>query len=398
MLSSGPLSEQERQLARGVTRTYGPLHFEDLEPRRFEDLVRQLVYDFRPWRMLEATGRAGSDDGFDARGFEIVELSDADDFRDDDDERPPAGADDRLWLIQCKRERTITPARLKGYLADMPDVSTAGLYGAIFVGACDFSKTARDAFRDWCGAKGIGEAHIWGKGELEDLLYQPRNDGLLFAYFGFSLRIRRRSVRTELRARLAMKRKAERILSPHQAVLLRDPMDDRYPQPDKTSAPARWRVAAFFEHHPNGIMLLTRSHYAFLHDDGKQWDYIERSERPGLNIHDDPWASPETTGEDHALQGSIHRAWSDLPAANRAKLWHYELVYYDEILDIDEKGDIVARMPHLFLDSVAPRPERSYIENSTAFAHRDALADPESRIDFFPKEFPAPPREELSVS
>jgi hypothetical protein len=38
----------------------GPLHFEDLEPHRFEDLVRRLIYDFRPWRQLEATGRSGA--------------------------------------------------------------------------------------------------------------------------------------------------------------------------------------------------------------------------------------------------------------------------------------------------------------------------------------------------
>jgi hypothetical protein len=52
-------------------KTLGPLHLEDLEPHRSEDLVRQLVYDFRVWRMLEATGRSGSDDGFDDRGYEI---------------------------------------------------------------------------------------------------------------------------------------------------------------------------------------------------------------------------------------------------------------------------------------------------------------------------------------
>ncbi|NYG46218.1 hypothetical protein GGD67_003689 [Bradyrhizobium sp. IAR9] len=49
------------------TKTTGPLHFEDLEPHRFEDLVRRLLYDFRQWRELEATGRTGSDEGFDAR-------------------------------------------------------------------------------------------------------------------------------------------------------------------------------------------------------------------------------------------------------------------------------------------------------------------------------------------
>jgi hypothetical protein len=50
-----------------ITKTLGPIHFEDLEPHRFEDLVRQLVYDYKDWQSIEATGRADSDDGFDVR-------------------------------------------------------------------------------------------------------------------------------------------------------------------------------------------------------------------------------------------------------------------------------------------------------------------------------------------
>jgi hypothetical protein len=53
-----------------VTRTTDPFPFGDLEPKCFEDLVRQLAYDFKPWRRLEATGKSGSDNGFDARGYE----------------------------------------------------------------------------------------------------------------------------------------------------------------------------------------------------------------------------------------------------------------------------------------------------------------------------------------
>jgi hypothetical protein len=55
-----------------VTKTLGPLHFEDLERHRFEDLVREMVYDFNNWQSIEATGRGGSDDGFDIRAYERV--------------------------------------------------------------------------------------------------------------------------------------------------------------------------------------------------------------------------------------------------------------------------------------------------------------------------------------
>jgi hypothetical protein len=92
-----------------TTKTIGPLHLEDLEPKRFEDLIRQLVYDFRTWRALEATGRAGSDVGFDARGFEILDNF-IDTASDDPDETVPMPCEDRQWLIQCKRERRVTPA------------------------------------------------------------------------------------------------------------------------------------------------------------------------------------------------------------------------------------------------------------------------------------------------
>jgi len=55
-----------------TTRTYGPFHFEDLSPERFEDLIRELVYDFRNWQSIEATGKGGSDDGMDIRAYERI--------------------------------------------------------------------------------------------------------------------------------------------------------------------------------------------------------------------------------------------------------------------------------------------------------------------------------------
>ena len=55
-----------------VTRTLGPIHFEDLDPHRFEDLVRQLAYDFKQWQSIESTGRGGADDGFDIRRYEVL--------------------------------------------------------------------------------------------------------------------------------------------------------------------------------------------------------------------------------------------------------------------------------------------------------------------------------------
>src|SRR5258708_20162582 len=65
-------------MARGkplVTRAFAPMHFEDLDPHRFEDLIRELIYDYRDWQSIEATGRGGSDEGFDIRAYEKAETS-----------------------------------------------------------------------------------------------------------------------------------------------------------------------------------------------------------------------------------------------------------------------------------------------------------------------------------
>ena len=57
-----------------ATKTLNPLHFEDLEPHRFEDLIRRLLYNLRDWNDIEPTGRGGSDDGFDIRAWERAET------------------------------------------------------------------------------------------------------------------------------------------------------------------------------------------------------------------------------------------------------------------------------------------------------------------------------------
>jgi hypothetical protein len=124
-----------------TTRTIGPLHFEDLEPHRFEDLVRALLYDFRPWLKLEATGRSGSDDGFDARGWEAGDTGRSIDEPDDEQDREPDFLrDSRLWLIQCKREKAISPKKLVAYLDGISTEQQTELNGLIFAAACDFSR------------------------------------------------------------------------------------------------------------------------------------------------------------------------------------------------------------------------------------------------------------------
>lgn len=338
-----------------TTKSLGPLHFEDLEPKRFEDLVRQMAYELRPWRKLEATGRSGSDDGFDARGYEIVDTASSAEPDNEDEGREEAalrvGAEDRLWLIQCKREKAIGPTALANYLDDIVLQPGEKLHGLVFVACADFSKKARDKFAVKCKAKGLEEWYLWGKGELEDRLFRPENDHLLFAYFGISLTIRRRSQRADLRAKLVMKRKAHRLLKNHEHryLLLRPPETPTYPHTtdvrDAETGEPPWSVRQYRGLDHDGLVFCVRRYFAYLGDDGEQWDAAMAHNDVRASPHEDPW---RREGDDHDLRNRIYDAWIALPKANQAWLELLAVIPFESILDIDDLGDEHFAEPHIY--------------------------------------------------
>src|SRR5256885_937898 len=67
-------------------------------------------------------------------------------------------------------------------------------------------------FREEMVDRGISEFFIWSRGELEDMLFQARNDHLLFAYFNLSLRPRQRSLAAAVRSEIAKKKQISALL------------------------------------------------------------------------------------------------------------------------------------------------------------------------------------------
>ena len=339
----------EKNLA--TTRTLGPLHLEDLEPHRFEDLIRQLLYDFRPWRSLEATGRPGADEGFDARATEIVPGEPAERDAGAEDEVDAAVVSERVWLVQCKREKAIGPQKLAGYLDDIAE--PAGLYGIVFAAACDFSKATRDRFREKAREMGFDEAHLWGKSEIEDQLFQPKNDHLLFAYFGVSLQTRRRTLKTEVRTKLATKRKALRVLKGQELrpVLLRDATDDRYPwmDEDEKKTPVerrRWHVMTYKGAFSDGLHFILHRHPAYVSDDGEGWDFAEKFNSGPVQDHENPWRLGVDKLDE--LRTETFEIWDALPEKNRFWFLVYAVLPFENILDIDENGDDWFDKPHIY--------------------------------------------------
>jgi len=388
-------------------KTLGPLHIEHLEPHRFEDLIRQLLYDFRDWNEIEATGRSGSDEGFDIRawerGGEPETVSDADDDQGEhDDGEQPSETRGRQWLVQCKREKSITPAKMERYLTDLPNVRSEAIYGLLFVAACDFSKTTRDRFITIARQKGFAEARLWGRAEIEDQLFQPKNDHLLFAYCGFSLQVRKRSAKTNIRSILATKKALKRIVGSQSHILLRDATDTRYPYKDKDTSGdpvdrGRWKVFGIRDLRHDGMPLCVQRFLAFIDNDLEHWDYAE-----GMNdarFDNDPWQSDEDREQEEverAVRAEAMVIWDALPAENKAWLEVTKMVTYDRIVAIDAEDDEYCHQPHIYYVSADGDPFNPYLyddlSSASMYDSRRCRPDESNRVEVFPRHGKLPHR------
>lgn len=366
-----------------TTRTLAPIHFEDLEPHRFEDLVRQLSYDFRQWKSIESTGRGGADDGFDIRAYEGVELANRDP-EEEGAEEAPHPMEGNLWMIQCKRERSVGPSKVGKIIADSVHADNPP-YGYILAAPAHFSKAAHDKFREELRDRGVMEFFLWGAGELEDMLFQPKNDRLLFAFFGISLTTRRRSRTTEIRASIGVKNKLLRALGEqprHKTVLLRDLADLEYPFEDRYAdfqKRPRWRDYAAVEFHPLGLVVSVRKQYAYYDQLQKAWDFTK-----AVNTERYAPTGPEGDQDVERARLAVKGFWELLPRRNRAMLVTDGHIRFDSIALVDDKGDSEHNYPHIYVDFHPERgPFSGFFQYLELNEHHHESIDELSRISVF---------------
>lgn len=342
-----------------ITKTLGPIHFEDLEPHRFEDLIGDLIYDFREWRNIESTGRGGSDDGFDIRAWE----KNKDFTNNNEDEEGDEGVhpmDGNLWMVQCKREKSLGPRRVKEIINE--NIKTSDIpYGYILVAPVNFSKKSYDVFREELRKRGVMEFYLWGSGDLERLLYMPKYDHILFAFFGVSLITKKRSRSSELKFVINNKNKLLRILTNGEQtqkaqapVLIRDINDESYPRKrayrDFDENP-RWQEHIAFGYTTNGLLIHKREYYAYIDFEKKQYDFTDAID---LVMRENETKSLERDDkkekDKRELISKVEYFWNHLPRKNKAKLCVEVSIPFDNILVIDDKGDIQYDFPHLFVE------------------------------------------------
>lgn len=340
------------------TRTLNPLPFAALEPHRFEDLIRALAYDFRPWASLEARGTSGSDAGVDILGMEID-----DPIVTERAETDTATTGPREWIFQCKREKSLGPKDVQKAVGESLNARKAP-HGFVLAAACDVSARARDVFRSEMVQRGVREFHLWARGELEDMLFQARNDRVLFGFFGLSLQANRHASATTLRASLAHKKQLRDAFEGSveggwdgKLLLLRDPQDDRYPEP---CAGARWKLCQYSDvDQPGGVRVFDAEHLAWVQEGQNRWDALDTFDASLPDKHQrmsamaadfgTPFGDHEAYAESKAVV-AMRQYWTDyVPADEGLILKILRLVPYDRIVAIDLLGDVHYPVPHVYV-------------------------------------------------
>jgi len=367
-----------------ITRTFGPIHFEDLDPHRFEDLIRELIYDYKEWQSIEATGRSGSDEGFDIRAYEKnnkVISSENDNNEEIIELHPMEG---NLWMIQGKREKEITPEKIKKILGDID--SNNPPYGYILAASANFSKKSYDTFREILYSKGVMEFYIWGKAELEDMLHLPKNDRILFTFFGISLVSKKRAKTTEIRATINIKNKLTRVIENKGTILIRDLNDESYPivnESRQLGEPTVWSDYEVFRHHPLGLLIHVQEYYAYIDIEKKEWDFTDALDLTYHKIENENDLLRESYNEKQSL---IREFYDFLPRKVQGKLNIIGLLKYSDIELVDDKGDSFFEIPHIYVsyfNRLIPFYKQFKVLNIDNTETR--LNDEFKRISVFPK-------------
>lgn len=300
-----------------ITRTIGQLHFSDLDPLRFEMLCMSIIFRMRRWERLDHYGVAGSDDGVDIRGIEIME-----------------NGKKVTHHFQCKRYEKITAAQLRSIVKDY--ISKNGDYRPEYyhiICGCKVGKQASDSFEKYCAEKGFHEVSIWTSSVLETKLYTDYHD-LLFAFFGVNLSQERTNRVNALRRNVALKKRMQKDFFKPGApgerrtyqretficneLIIRSIYDRSYP--DVSESGYGWFKTEVFGWYHNGLMV-----YVLPYGVNAKVKWLKRTAEPGS---DNP--------EDYEIKDELLETVGCIP--------------YDRIIEYDLEGDEYYRCPHIYCD------------------------------------------------
>ena len=195
----------------------------------------------------------------------------------------------------------------------------------------------------------------------------------------------------------------------NRTILLRDPDDERYPYVEKgdTLEHHGWCITDFLGNDVGGIKIWWREYFAYLDRDGKRWDFANTFNDEPERSSPNPWMEQDEVDKLYNMAIEIRKFWfTNIDEECRARFYVEGLLNYEDILDIDEKGDSCIEHPHVFVTFKNDRPPFSsytgkvvvptFFKNDTAnteemFQARDVvksrtlwMQEPADRIQIFP--------------
>lgn len=334
-----------------VTRTFAKLHFEDIDPSRFEDLCLSILYRKRRWEKIENLGRKGKDDAIDIAAEELLENGKR-----------------NKWHFQCKRYNNITTAHVRSILTDYCEKNTDKPDYYFLLTECDVTKSVRDTFEYEAEKAGFNVVGIWAASELEAILYSERQD-LLFAFFGINLSEERNNMIGSIRRNIALKKRMHKdftrprlkeencknnIEEPwrgfiNNKVLIRSIYDKSYPKNTLIDDPGTgYYKAEIYNWYHNGLMVHTHP-------------FIVKANVRYLKVDADDESSDPN---DYDMIEEHLQVIGCIP--------------FENIIEYDIDGDEYYQYPHLFCDFVDgfdPYEELLYLSDDGMLIKQEQLVE-----------------------
>jgi hypothetical protein len=225
------------------------------------------------------------------------------------------------------------------------------------------------------------------------MLHLPKNDRILFTFFGVSLVSRRRSRTTEVRSIISIKNKVTNALgegySLYQPVLVRDLKDNKYPfkkeYPDFHKIP-RWKELTAYEYHPLGVWFHARNYFAYVDREKKEWDHTSE-----VDLLFPAQESDEERENRVEAQERVEGVWDFFPKANRGRFIIDSIIKFEDMLLVDPKGDVLYNFPHIYVDFEGSKgPFAGSRESFNIGEEQIQLDDSWKRVTVFSKRFSKP--------
>ena len=301
------------------TITKGLLHFEDLEPKLFEYLYRNILVTSDDYEAdIESYGIKGSDEGVDILCVE---------------------KESKLkHFIQCKRYKNLNLSQLKKIVDRIIKSNKNDYKGNVMcvVSSCDIRRDTQDNFEKYAIEKGFSKAIFHGQTYLDSLLHLEKYERIRERFFGSEI-----SKEDKARKKLQDSQTGELLVKEN----LLKPLKNFNPTTNKQLLD---NPSLKFKNSE----VIIRSIYDENYPDSDIWfkSFLHDIYNEGIQLHLDPWRYETIVINPHG-QWILERDFDEASHEGDFLTLKVNIIgripYYN-IICINEEGDNYYPYPHIF--------------------------------------------------